>query len=500
MLIQSPKGNKQIVIANTLNEARFKMSKIEQKLFLYCVGIVDNKDNILQRTFEMSVSDFADFLELSRKDIHKTMIDTTKNMASKVVEFYNKEGNFTQMTVLSTVTYKKKKGQIEVKVNSDIAPYLIDLKNQFTQYSLQEVIQFKSVYSMRIYQILNQWAYKEKVEYTIEELRFMFDIEQDEYKLYGHFKSKVLEVSHKEINKSSSLKYTYKEIKTGRKVTSIIFFITKKEELKNRSKQDNFTEISKDKNTLKSTPNEKYKAFRHLPYPLGENKDDIEAKKQALLNPLFSRLQKLGFSSENTYNIIEKNGSEYIEFAFEKSKIESRANVDNKAGYFQSVLSTYKLEYEDKLEEDKKQLEQAQNYKQEQEQLVQQEREAEEKFRAEQEIIARDILEEEPEVFCRHVYQYLKTFLDLRFGYTYHPDYLKNEQDKNHGENLKIAQTIYNRFLACTSLRDFRNLIKYDEDWLFQSVLNRQEQFDDRSVHYYKKILKLDKIKFPFEM
>ena len=60
MFVKSLNSKKQIIISNQINEARFKMSKAEQKLFLYCIGVVNNKNDVLNTTFEMSVKDFAD--------------------------------------------------------------------------------------------------------------------------------------------------------------------------------------------------------------------------------------------------------------------------------------------------------------------------------------------------------------------------------------------------------------------------------------------------------
>lgn len=80
---------------------------------------------------------------------------------------------------------------------------------------------------MRIYQLLCQHAYKNEVVYSLEKLRFLLNIESHEYKKYNDFKKDVLEKALKEINISSSLKFSYKEIKTRRKITAIHFIIKK---------------------------------------------------------------------------------------------------------------------------------------------------------------------------------------------------------------------------------------------------------------------------------
>lgn len=225
MTVKKLASNKQIIVSNQINEARFKMTKAEQKLFLYCVGIVDNKENNLSTSFEINIKDFITFLELKRKDFYSEMIQITRDMTSRVIEFFDENGDLTQMSILSMVKYKK--GNVLVKVNQELAPFLIDLKSKFTRYSLQEILTFKSVYSIRLYQLLSQFNYKNEITYTIERLKFLLNINETEYVRFNDFKKDVLERAYKEINQNSTISFSYQECKTGRKITSITFKINK---------------------------------------------------------------------------------------------------------------------------------------------------------------------------------------------------------------------------------------------------------------------------------
>ena len=218
----SPKRN--LVIANQINESRFKMTRAEQKLILYCIGMIDNKDGRIERTFEMDIKDFADFLEIKRKDFHREMQDMTADFAGRVFEIKLPDGRLRQITALSMVEYYQ--GKVKLKVNQELAPFLLEMKSKFTRYSLQEVLKFKSGFAMRLYQLLAQYQYKNGMEYSIENLRFCLNVEEGKLRRYNDFKRFVLEPARKEINQKSSLKFHYEEIKTGRKVTSIRFIVT----------------------------------------------------------------------------------------------------------------------------------------------------------------------------------------------------------------------------------------------------------------------------------
>ena len=223
--IQKISSKRQVVIANQINESRFKMTRAEQKLILYCIAMIDNKDGRMQRTFEMDIKDFANFLEIKRKDFHKEMRKITADFAGKVFEIKQPNGELHQIPALSIIKYKK--GSIEMKVNDQLAPYLLDLKSKFTKYSLQEVLKFKSGFSMRLYQLLAQYQNMQEVEFSLEKLRFCLNVDDGKLQRFFDFKKRVLEPARKEINEKSSLRFEYKEIrKYKRKVVAIKFIIT----------------------------------------------------------------------------------------------------------------------------------------------------------------------------------------------------------------------------------------------------------------------------------
>ena len=84
----------------------------------------------------------------------------------------------------------------------------------------------KSKYSPRIYEILkcNEFKKQEYIEIEIDELRKLLKIEKI-YPLYNDIKRKIIEQSQKELEKLSDISFDFEEIKTGRKVTSLKFYI-----------------------------------------------------------------------------------------------------------------------------------------------------------------------------------------------------------------------------------------------------------------------------------
>lgn len=130
----------------------------------------------------------------------------------------------------------------------EIMPLLSDLKASFTQFLAQDVAEFGSIYSYRIYQLFMQYLNKETgkgwTQIDFYDLRYMLML-LDKYPLTADFKKRVIDPAIKEINEKSPLKAKYELIKKGRKFVAVKFAF----ELKEKAKKTKENE-SRDPNTV----------------------------------------------------------------------------------------------------------------------------------------------------------------------------------------------------------------------------------------------------------
>ncbi|MRN60419.1 replication initiation protein, partial [Brucella sp. 09RB8918] len=112
---------------------------------------------------------------------------------------------------------------------------LLELKEEFVQAKLPTLLQFKSKYSSRLYLFLKseydrQKSYKSNlyIQYEVKYLHKMFEMPQCYLDRYSKFKDMFLNKGIEEINEITNLDVTFKEEKTGRKITSITFCIKEK--------------------------------------------------------------------------------------------------------------------------------------------------------------------------------------------------------------------------------------------------------------------------------
>lgn len=204
----------------------YDLSLEEQKLILTLAGMVQPEDEEF-KPYKFRISDFMKLLGVENQAKYTEIPKITKGLMKKVFEI--EEGNkLIQTAWLTSAVYEKGSGEVELKFSSYLKPYMLKLNSMFTQYKLANILNMKSKYSPRIYEILKCNEYKKQgyIDIEVEELRNLLKADNI-YPLYADFKRKIIIQTQKELKKISDISFDFEEIKTGRKVTTIRFFIHK---------------------------------------------------------------------------------------------------------------------------------------------------------------------------------------------------------------------------------------------------------------------------------
>lgn len=109
----------------------------------------------------------------------------------------------------------------------------IEAKTLFTRFALEQVAPMKSVYSVRLYELLNQWRQAKKVGFDLDVFRGQLGVEDTEYKAMSDFKKRVLDLAVNEINEKSDLKVSYEQVKKGVAIVGFKFKVLTKAQPKN---------------------------------------------------------------------------------------------------------------------------------------------------------------------------------------------------------------------------------------------------------------------------
>jgi len=231
-----------VVKSNELiQKSRSSMTAQEQKLILYIISKIQPTDE----DFKMYTVDLKQLckvcgIETQGKN-YMNFKSSIQALASKTFWIDTKDKDYL-IHWLTNVEINKYETTVSFRLDERLKPYLLQVKQNFTQFELENILAFKSRFSIRLYEFLKSYLYMHEKEFTLDELKELLLIET-KYKLFKDFKKYVLNKILSEINDYTDLDITYETIKTGRKVTGILFKINKKvlfddrlEVIKNRNK------------------------------------------------------------------------------------------------------------------------------------------------------------------------------------------------------------------------------------------------------------------------
>jgi hypothetical protein len=209
--------------SNYLIEASYKLSLVEQRLIMVLASMIKASDAEFKK-YPLAIKDFATLLELKNRDEYSHLKGITKRLLTRAFSMKLPDA-LLQIGWLSSAKYLEGKGVVELCFDPELKPYLLQLKERFTSYKLKNVIQLKSSFSIRIYELLKQYEKVGERTFLLEKLRELLGIEPTQYKLYGDFKRKVILVAQHELGEKTDISFEYEEIKIGRSVGKIRFIM-----------------------------------------------------------------------------------------------------------------------------------------------------------------------------------------------------------------------------------------------------------------------------------
>jgi len=219
-------ANDLIVKHNKVIESKYHMTNTEAKIIAKLTCMIEKNDKDFKEHIFKS-KDLLEELGLGENN-YVALKESIRKLITREIEIHQPDEKELITTFLSSCVYDKANSTVTLSYDPKLKPYFLQLKNNFTKYYLENILELKSFYSIRIYELLKQYERIKERKITIKELREILDV-KNKYKLYSDFKRRILLQAQEEINEKTDLKIDFEEIKTGRKVTAIKFIIKKKE-------------------------------------------------------------------------------------------------------------------------------------------------------------------------------------------------------------------------------------------------------------------------------
>ena len=222
-------------IPNNFLRASYKCSATTQRMYFYSIFKYlssSKNDNVVSFSF----SDFFNDLNLS--DGQKTRI-LIKESANEILDMKiileDNEEQYQITNVFQSAKCVFTETTFSFKFTEDMKVFLDELKEiGFSLFDINDLGKLKSFYALRYYlvalsysgfkgkkgNIKNSWFF----EYSVEDLRKLFDIQPDEYAQMGPFKNTVIDLPLKELNERNlGIQIVATPMKKGRKIIGFHF-------------------------------------------------------------------------------------------------------------------------------------------------------------------------------------------------------------------------------------------------------------------------------------
>lgn len=224
-----------VIKANELIQHRTHMLSVqEQKIILFLISQLKPD----QKEFEYQTFDIIDFCEACGIDASqgKNYADLRKSvqtLSDKSMWVIGQETD-TLMRWISNAKIEKGQGKIEIRFDEEMKPFLLELKNRYTQFDLIYTLTMRSKYSVRLYEILKSY---EKIGAPVQlSLDRFQQLIGSEYGRWQDIKRRIVEPAIKEINEVGDLRVLYTTKKKGKAIVGITFSVIPKRDFEQQVK------------------------------------------------------------------------------------------------------------------------------------------------------------------------------------------------------------------------------------------------------------------------
>lgn len=223
--------NKYVKQHHAITEARYDLSAIEKSMFYLLLGALKD-DDPPEKEYLVDISKSSVLKGVPLEELRQA----ARNLLTRPYYINKPNGNILAVTLMTRVSYDEETALLGIIVARQMLPYLIDLKNDYTEFELDIVLSLKSKYSKRMYEMLSRHKEEDVMHITVDELKYRLALKDPKTKketyTWTPFKEMVLETAKKELQEHADITFTYEAKKTGNKYTDLTFHITRSKNFK----------------------------------------------------------------------------------------------------------------------------------------------------------------------------------------------------------------------------------------------------------------------------
>jgi len=197
---------------------------------LSCIAKLNPREKVPDKLTLTASEFYLNFPEMGRENSERELKKAVDKLWDRSVIVSDPEQTEEFRWIQSRIKYHKGEARVTVKFADDIKKYLTQLSGQFTKVTLNNVSGLSSAYSIRIYEMCQQFIKTGERTIPVEELKTYLKV-GDSYPLFKELNKFVIKPAIKELNTKSNLDIEIIQQKKGRKITALSFLFKEKEQM-----------------------------------------------------------------------------------------------------------------------------------------------------------------------------------------------------------------------------------------------------------------------------
>lgn len=218
--------NYYVCVSNGFVKANQELSQNETKLLRLVISQVVITDKEF-KSYTTTIPELAKIFNVSENNLYRDINNMATNLMRQIIKIDFSKKKWTMFHIFNTCRYDD--GILKMELHEEMKPFLLALKNKYTQYQIGKVIGMSSTYAIRLFELIQEKRrtqsdvkFCETYSLPLEEIRFSTNI-VDKHKRISDVKKYVLDVAMREITYNAGYAIDYKDIKEGRKTVGFTF-------------------------------------------------------------------------------------------------------------------------------------------------------------------------------------------------------------------------------------------------------------------------------------
>lgn len=223
------------LVQDTINNLTVQQNRILCVLMSkYIIGAVKSKEDPEKKgemiNGELSVNEILQLLNITDcKDNYEMVRREMRSFHRNTIIPFENSRFVGSIAFFDKIILDKNTDLVQFKWSESIKPYLCDLSGEYTRIIKSNFMNLRTKRGQIMYEYLKSYLGQGFITASISDLRQRFDANSESYNDFKEFNAKVLKKTLKEVNSTTDVQATMKQIKKGKYTVAITFVIKNNE-------------------------------------------------------------------------------------------------------------------------------------------------------------------------------------------------------------------------------------------------------------------------------